>query len=246
MGLPEANGEVGIMSSLGREVGAPMIAALLLGFAGAASAAQPYKLANEGEIRHDWAFADGVKLAVPGYPAAFTESGDNVCVALGYAINSDGTTSDFSVLKTWSSNIVADGVEPAKGYWDAFIQSGANSVARWKFKPRNPEAKPRPTYTVATISFTNKLISDVAAIRNECAIGDLTAFLQHQRESNFAVSAVYQMMQIAEQEAIQRRMEAAFRDLNRSRPQAQPQPQPQIQPQQIQFQPQLVSQFKTT
>ena len=167
--------------------GAVLVAAILLAISGVAVAGDQYKLANEGTIGADWALADGIKLAVPGYPAALAERGDNVCLALGYAINRDGTTSDFSVLKSWSS-AAADGKEPANGYWDTFAQAGAHAVTQWKFKPRAPEAEPRATYTVTTISFSGKPAMDAASLRSQCAISDLTAFMQEKRGAVYMAS----------------------------------------------------------
>lgn len=190
----------------------------LLATGGAASAADRYRIVDEGGIRSDWALADGVKLAVPGYPAAFAESGDSVCMALGYAIQPDGSTSDFAVLKSWSSGAAAEGGEPAAGYWDAFAQSSANAVAQWKFKAREPEATSRRTYTVATIAFNGKPAMDPASLRGQCAIGDLAGFLQERKASAFVSSREKQEMENANISAQQRRMERIARTLERTAP----------------------------
>src|SRR5687768_1609206 len=106
-------------------------------------AAEQARIVNEGGIKDQWTLAEGVKLAAPGYPAQFVDRGDSVCLALGYAIQSDGSTSDFSVVKSWSS-----GGDQPDAYWDAFAQASAGAVSQWKFAPRPEVNKPQPVYTV--------------------------------------------------------------------------------------------------
>lgn len=150
-----------------------------------AQAADKVKIANEGTIRDDWALADGVKLAVPGYPAALASRGDDVCLAMGYAINEDGTTSDFSIIKAWSS--ASGEKEPEAGYWDWFSQAGAGALSEWKFKPRVING-PVATYTVATLTFQGKGVIAAADLRGHCAISDLKAAVMQQKADRFISS----------------------------------------------------------
>lgn len=155
-------------------------AAGLMVFAVSAMAAEPrVKMVNEGGIRDQWTLADGAKLAAPGYPAQFAERGDNVCIAMGYAIKPDGSTSDFGLLKAWSSSTGEK--EPADGFWDAFAQTSAGALSQWKFKPRPEVTAPETTYTVATLHFMGKEATDVAALRGHCAISDLASFVQQKK-----------------------------------------------------------------
>lgn len=148
-----------------------------------ASAADRVRIVNEGGIRDEWMLADGIKLAAPGYPANFVARGDSVCVAMGYSIKPDGTTSDFAVLKAWNSSAAEK--EPEQGFWDAFTQASAQALSQWKFKPR-PEIKaPQATYTVATMNFTGKNATDADRLRGRCAIADLPQFVQQQKASDF-------------------------------------------------------------
>ena len=157
-----------------RPFAAPMLVAFsLCALVAVAHAGDRVRIVNEGGIRDQWMLADGIKLAAPGYPAAFAERGDNVCVAIGYAIKPDGTTSDFVALKSWSSS--TGDKEPVDGFWDAFAQAGAGALSQWKFKPRPEVAKPQPTYTVATMHFMGKEATDAAALRSNCSISDLAA-----------------------------------------------------------------------
>ncbi|MCI4568621.1 energy transducer TonB [Lysobacter sp. CFH 32150] len=159
------------------------VAVLVALYATAGTAKDRVRVVNEGGIRDAWMLADGVKLAAPGYPASFAERGDNVCVAIGYSIEPDGSTSNFALLKSWSSSTGEK--EPATGFWDAFTQAGANALSQWKFKPRPEVSSPQPTYTVATMHFMGKEATDPAALRGNCKIENLSAFLQEQKSRQF-------------------------------------------------------------
>lgn len=147
--------------------------------AGGGLAAERLHIANEGAIRDRWMLADGAKLAAPGYPGAFAERGDNVCMAMGYAINPDGSTSDFGLLKAWTSS--TGDKEPAEGFWEAFSQASASALSQWKFKPRPEVTDPQPTYTVATMTFMGRQATDAAGLRSRCAISDLASLVQKQK-----------------------------------------------------------------
>jgi hypothetical protein len=136
--------------------------------------------ANEGKIGDRWMLAEGATLATPEYPAAMAARGDDVCIALGYLIKPDGTTSDFAVLKQWNSG--QGEREPQEGYWQAFAQSGADALSQWRFSPKPGAPATRPTYTVATLAFTgaNGTGGD---IRGHCRIDDVAAVVQ-ERKSN--------------------------------------------------------------
>jgi hypothetical protein len=153
----------------------------LCGLVAAAAAADRTRVVNEGGIRDQWMLADGIKLAAPGYPAEFKDRGDNVCVAIAYAIKPDGSTSDFALLKQWSS---AGDKEPVKGYFDAFATAGAGALSQWKFKPRPEVAEPQRTVTVATLHFTGKEPMDLAALRSHCLVSDLAAVIQEAKHKS--------------------------------------------------------------
>ena len=156
--------------------------ALLAMFSLPASAVDPYKIVNEGGIREDWAAADGAKFTAPGYPATFAPRGDDVCLAMGYAIKADGTTGDFAIVKAWSSSRGED--EPVKGFWQAFGQAGAAALSEWKFKPRVINLAV-PTYTVATLMFQGKGGVSSADLRGHCAVTDLRTAVQQKQADKF-------------------------------------------------------------
>jgi hypothetical protein len=149
--------------------------ALSLCTAIAAQAADRTRIVNEGGIRDQWMLADGVTLAGPGFPAAYKERGDQVCVAVAYAIRPDGTTTDFALLKQWSS---APDATATSGYFDAFAAAAAGALSQWKFKPRPEVTEAQRTVTVATMHFGGKDAADVAAIRSRCQITDLAEVIQ--------------------------------------------------------------------
>ena len=143
-------------------------------------AGEKVRVVNEGGIKDQWTLAEGVKLAAPGYPAALLERGDSVCIALGYAIKPDGTTSDFSIVKSWSSA----GQDQPDEYWDAFAQASAGAVSQWAFAPRPDVAEPQPTYTVATMQFMGKPSMDGAELRGHCRVDDLVAQLKRNERNS--------------------------------------------------------------
>jgi hypothetical protein len=154
---------------------------------GAASAQQLFSaadgvFANEGRIGDRWALAPGATLATPAYPAALAPRGDDVCLAMGYMIGTDGSTSRFAVLKQWNS--ATEEREPVEGYWQAFAQSGADALSQWKFQPK-PGATTRQTYTVATLAFTGTRGTPAADLRGHCRVDDLAALVQKRKSQNY-------------------------------------------------------------
>ena len=141
-------------------------------------------IANEGKIGDKWMLADGATLATPQYPAHLAPRGDDACIALGYQINGDGSTSNFAVLQQWTS---AGEQEPVEGYWQAFAQAGADAISQWRFKPRPAVTAVRPTYTVATLSF-NSGQADAAALRAHCVLADLAARIQTLKSERYTDS----------------------------------------------------------
>lgn len=137
----------------------------------AAQAPEKIAIANEGGIRDRWMLAPGASLPVPAYPKAYQASGAEVCVAIGYMLNADGTTSDFSLLKSWSAD------EPKRHkdeYWSTFAADASAALARWKFAPRPDVTEPKPVYTVATFLFG---AANATELRRKCAIPSLTTRL---------------------------------------------------------------------
>lgn len=171
-----------------------------------AIAADKYKVVNEGGIREDWAAADGAKFTAPGYPAAFASRGDDVCLAMGYAIQADGTTKDFAIIKAWSSSGGEE--EQTDGYWQSFEQAGAMALSGWRFKPRIADHAV-PTYTVATLTFQGKGVVNAAELRGRCSVGDLKAAVQQSKSDRFNRSIDKHQMDVQAQQMKQAQMRAA-------------------------------------
>lgn len=161
--------------------------------AAAAPAADRVRIVDEGGIGNQWMVADGIKLAAPGYPADFVGRGDNVCVAMGYAIKPDGGTADFALLKVWNSSTGEE--EPSAGFRDAFAQASAIALSQWKFKPRPEITGPQYTYTAATMSFMGKHATTGPELRGHCAISDLKTLVQEQYADFFQNSGKKQQME---------------------------------------------------
>lgn len=145
-----------------------------------AYAADMIRVANEGGIRDEWTLPPGYKLALPGYPAAYADQQAEVCVAIGYLVNPDGSTSDFALLKSWTRANVPS--RSSQDYWTAFAQASAQALSQWRFQPRPEVQAPRPVYTVATLLFA----ATSPQLRSRCAIPDLAARLRELRQDNTA------------------------------------------------------------
>jgi hypothetical protein len=140
-----------------------------------AFAADGIRVVNEGGIRDKWMLKEGVPLTVPSYPAHLARRGDEVCVALGYLVNPDGTLTDFALLKSWSS-ASGGSDEPEPGYWTAFAEAAGDALKQWRFQPRPEVARAEPVFTVGTFVFGSK--GTASAARDHCRIPNLIALLR--------------------------------------------------------------------
>jgi hypothetical protein len=153
--------------------------ALAAAFGTAANAAEPVGVVAEGGIRQAWVVADGTVLRAPGFPAALADRGESVCVAMKYRINPDGSTSDYALLRGWSTR--SGGRDPEASAWDAYASASANALADWRFAPRPEAGKARAVDTVATMTFIGNDGADPVALRSRCAVPDLTALVHYVR-----------------------------------------------------------------
>src|SRR5688500_6623098 len=113
-------------------------ALLIASTCASAFAADMIRVVNEGGIRDVWTLPAGFKLATPTYPTEYAAQQAEACVAIGYLVNPDGSTSDFALLKSWTSTNVPS--RSAQEYWTAFAQASAQALSQWRFEPR-PEVK---------------------------------------------------------------------------------------------------------
>ena len=142
--------------------------------ASSAFAEDGIRVVNEGGIRDKWMLKEGVPLTVPSYPVHLAKRGDEVCVALGYLVNPDGTLTDFALLKSWSSATGGSG-EPEPDYWAAFAEAAGDALKQWRLQPRPEVTRAEPVYTVGTFVFGSK---NAASARDHCRIPNLIALLR--------------------------------------------------------------------
>lgn len=122
---------------------------------------------NESQVGEWWGIPAGTQLAAPAYPARYAADRAPACVAVGYLLNADGTTSDLGLLKSWSA------AEPRRGreaYWREFANEAASAMAQWRFVPTPGSGGPRQVYTVATFLFAP---TDAVELAKRCAIPNL-------------------------------------------------------------------------
>ena len=137
-------------------------------------AAFPVKVVDEGKLPQYGITSDGA-FAAPGFPASLAARGDNICVTIGYKIQSDGSTTDFGVLKSWSSS--SEEERPEGSYWEDVINVTGSAVSSWKFR-KGDGSKLAPIYTAATFSFRGTDPMESTQLRAKCLITDLTAHIQ--------------------------------------------------------------------
>jgi hypothetical protein len=88
-------------------------------------------------------------------------------------VNPDGSTSDYALVKAWSSAGATS--EPAPGYWSAFAEAAADALKQWRFKPRPEVTAPTKVYTVGTFVFGMRGLKN--DLRQRCNVPDLAARL---------------------------------------------------------------------
>jgi len=142
----------------------------------AVSAADRVRIVSEGGINKDWAPVGAAPLAKASYPAHEKHRSRNVCINLGYQLNKDGKTSDFSVIRAWSSE--NPDVDAAADAVDPFVQAAAAAVAKWQFEP-TPDAKNnRTVYTSTSMAFIGEAGGDPADVQKRCEVLELRAYIE--------------------------------------------------------------------
>jgi hypothetical protein len=145
----------------------------------AAQAAGRVSIVSEPQLGEHWLPGPEANRYVAGYPAAAADKSLDVCVAMGYLIGEDGSTSDFVALNTWSS-ATPDEIPDAKAV-RSYVQTAAAVVSMWRYLPAGK--KPRPVYTATTFAFAGNKAAPEAQdqLRDRCRIGDLQAFIAEKR-----------------------------------------------------------------
>lgn len=150
-----------------------LVLALGLGIAGLAGANSPAILSEGGTAAY---WRPAAAFPEPGVPAGVPDANEDVCVSVGYQIQADGSTSEYSMLKSWTSKH-SRGL-PAKDAYALYAQMAVAALMQRKYVPAESGAtKPPAVYTAATFAYSGRPDADRAAIRARCAIEDLPAFI---------------------------------------------------------------------
>ena len=139
-----------------------------------AVAADKIPVVDEAHLGEQWTPVPGT-LLMPPYPPAYASDPEEVCMVVGYLVNTDGHTSDFALLKSWTSGANARG---RTRFWEAFGDLASRAVAQWKYVPAGA-ATPRPAYTAATFVFGKP--DAVMDTRAHCVVPDLSERLAELR-----------------------------------------------------------------
>jgi hypothetical protein len=130
-------------------------------------------IVSENQAGASWTLAPDAPRVVAGYPGAAVDKTQDVCVNIGYLIDKDGKTSQFTQLKGWSS--ARPDREPEQAALQPFVQSAAAAVSMWRFVP--VDGKPRSIYTSASFAFAGGKGAAGDEIRGRCRIADLAGFV---------------------------------------------------------------------
>ena len=151
---------------------AKMAILVLLGVSTTVSAGdERMRIVDEGRLSQVYVPVSGTQSTAPAYPAAYANAGDDVCIALGYTIQPDGSTGDFQLLRAWSSDRQSALTDDR--YLDAFAAAAADSISRWRFVS-GAAADGRPVMTVATLTFEGH--GRVKKLADRCRIQELASY----------------------------------------------------------------------
>lgn len=143
-----------------------ILLAAMVAVAFPAAAADRIRIADEGKLGSEWTLVPGTQL-MPPYPEAYAKDPEEVCLVVGYLVNTDGTTSDFSLLKSWTSGSNA---RNRNKFWGEFADLSSRALSQWRYAPAAPGA--RPVYTAATFVFGTP--GAAAATKAHCEVASLT------------------------------------------------------------------------
>lgn len=156
----------------------PLVGAFCATFAMAALGADKLNILSEGEAAQYWRPIPET-MAMPGYPAIIADKSEDVCISVGYMLQPDGSTAEFSLLTAWSS--VDGSAKPSDKRFLAFAQNSLAAVQRWRFSSTaGASARTRPIYTAATFAFSTAG-TDAGQLRGRCQVKDLPDFIAKAR-----------------------------------------------------------------
>jgi hypothetical protein len=167
----------------------PLLSALVLlaaGAAGTVAAQATPAIISEGGAGTFW--RQVTPNAIPPVPANADPSED-VCVGVSYLIKADGSTSDYALLKSWTSK--HDKGVPSGAKYEGYTRGAVAAVAMRKYAPAQAGtagAPATPVYTASTFVFSSRPDADPQALRAHCVVEDLPALVakvqQEARKNN--------------------------------------------------------------
>lgn len=188
--------------------------AALVAISGLATAQdRPARIADEGTLGQTHQLAPGAVLQAPGYPGAYADAGDDVCIALGYTVKPDGSTGDFRLLQAWSSDRAR--AEKHDRYLDTFASAAADAVSQWRFEPRSGGTE--AVSTVATLTFRGGKAT-TQGLADRCRIVDLAAHFNRLENGRIPVRRTIERARDNEIMVSIRRSEALARALFSTNP----------------------------
>lgn len=158
-----------------------LLAGALAGLCSATASAGRITIVSESDSAKLWSPAPGVVQVRAGYPTTVADRAQDVCVNIGYLINANGTTSDFTQMKAWSS--VSPGEEPKPELVQPFVQSAAAAVSMWRLASKS--ARPKSIYTSATFVFSGGKSMSEEALGAKCRIDNLQAHVAQAQQAKY-------------------------------------------------------------
>jgi hypothetical protein len=110
-----------------------------------ACAADAYKIVDTGDLGEYWNFE--TKMPWPSFPHSSIWKRVNVCVAIGFSVESDGRADNVSILRVNSSNNDPKEIESMK-------KSMIEGVSAWRFVPAETNTMRAPLYTCTITSMS--------------------------------------------------------------------------------------------
>ena len=135
-------------------------------------------IVNEQDAVQSWKPDPAQQRFAAGYPSTAANPRSDACVTIGYLISKDGSTSNFTELKSWNS--AYPGREPKPAESQPYVQIAAAVVSRTKYVSVQPKA--RPVYTASTFVFNGSKSGGDDGIRAHCRIEDLPKFVAQMKE----------------------------------------------------------------
>jgi hypothetical protein len=125
---------------------AMLVAAVLAVVASDARSADAYKLVDMGDLGDYWNFEK--KMPWPSFPHSSIWKRINVCVAIGFSVESDGRADNVSILAVKSSNNEEKEIA-------SMNKAMIDGVSAWRFLPAQSNAMRAPlyTYTINSMSY---------------------------------------------------------------------------------------------